>query len=69
LEEGCSYQQIKDECRRNAALIYLDAPQLSLAEVASLTGFSEPSAFFRAFRKWTGSTPSDYRQRARNLPT
>lgn len=69
LEEGCSYQQIKDECRRNAALIYLDAPQLSLAEVASLTGFSEPSAFFRAFRKWTGSTPSDYRQRARNVPT
>ena len=60
-EEGTSYRALKDECRRTAALRYLASPALSLADVAALLGFDEPSAFFRAFRRWTGTTPARYR--------
>lgn len=62
-EEGTSFQQLKDDCRRTAALHYLSADVLSLSEIAGLLGFDEPSAFFRAFKRWTGSTPSEYRER------
>ena len=60
-EEGTSYQRLKDECRRTAAIRYLAASELTLADIAALLGFDEPSAFFRAFRRWTGTTPSRYR--------
>ncbi|GAA6167890.1 AraC family transcriptional regulator [Sessilibacter corallicola] len=62
LEEGESYQQIKDECRKVAALNYMNSPQLSINDVAGLMGFEEPSAFFRSFKKWTGMTPGEYRR-------
>ena len=61
MEEGCSYQKIKDECRKQAAIEYMNSPQLSINDVASLMGFEEPSAFFRSFKKWTGMTPGSYR--------
>ncbi|WP_225307431.1 AraC family transcriptional regulator [Nitrincola iocasae] len=62
LEEGTSYQKIKDEERRAAAINYMNAPQLSINDVAGLMGFDEPSAFFRSFKKWTGMTPGEYRR-------
>lgn len=62
LEEETSYQKIKDECRKDAALGYINSPQLSINDVASLMGFDEPSAFFRSFKKWTGMTPGEYRR-------
>jgi AraC-like DNA-binding protein len=62
LEEGTSYQKIKDESRKEAALNYMNSPQLSISDVASLMGFDEPSAFFRSFKKWTGMTPGEYRK-------
>lgn len=62
LEEDTSYQVIKDECRRNAALHYMSSPQLSINDVAELMGFDEPSAFFRSFKRWTGMTPGEYRR-------
>lgn len=62
LEEETSYQKIKDECRKQAALEYMNSPQLSINDVASLMGFDDPSAFFRSFKKWTGMTPGQYRQ-------
>ena len=43
--------------------MYLGDPKLAVFEVAFLVGFSEPSAFVRAFRRWTGTNPRDYRQR------
>ena len=61
-EEGSSFQTLKDECRRAAALQYLASNDLSLAEVSGLLGFDETSAFFRAFKRWTGQTPSQYRE-------
>lgn len=61
-EENSSYQGIKDQVRRDAAIYYLSRPQLGIAEIAQLMGFSEPSTFHRAFKKWTGLTPGEYRQ-------
>lgn len=61
--EGCSFQQIKDEVRRAMAFECLRDSDLSVAEIAAQTGFQEPSAFHRAFKKWTGESPGSYRQR------
>lgn len=59
---GTSYQQIKDNIREEASVYYLSKPELSIDEIALLMGFSEASSFHRAFKKWTGKTPSIYRQ-------
>jgi len=61
--EGRSYQQIKDEVRRAMAFERLREGLLSVAEIAEQTGFQEPSAFHRAFKKWTGHSPGSYRSR------
>ncbi|WP_313393191.1 AraC family transcriptional regulator ligand-binding domain-containing protein [Pseudomonas sp.] len=61
--EGRSYQQIKDEVRRAMAFERLREGVLSIAEIAEQTGFQEPSAFHRAFKKWTGQSPGSYRAR------
>ncbi|HLD66798.1 MAG TPA: AraC family transcriptional regulator [Pseudomonas sp.] len=58
---GTSYQEVLDEVRKRLALQYLGTTQLPLFEIASLLGFSDASNFRRAFRKWTGKRPSDYR--------
>jgi AraC-like DNA-binding protein len=59
--EGHSCQSIKDELRRDLAIAALQDPRRSVADVAAAVGFAEPSAFHRAFRKWTGMRPADYR--------
>lgn len=59
--EGHSYQAIKDDIRRDLALHSLATGPESMNEIAGALGFLEPSAFFRAFRKWTGQTPSVFR--------
>jgi len=60
-QEGHSCQSIKDELRRDLAIEALQDPGRSVADVAAAVGFAEPSAFHRAFRKWTGQRPTDYR--------
>jgi AraC-like DNA-binding protein len=60
-DEGQGYQAIKDDLRRDAAIEYLARPELTLIEIANLLGFSEPSTFHRAFKKWTGVAPGEYR--------
>ena len=62
--EGTSYRALLDETRARLAKSYVADRRLSLSEVAFLVGFSEPSAFHRAFKRWTGSTPSAYRARS-----
>jgi AraC-like DNA-binding protein len=57
-----SYQQIKDEVRRAMAFERLREGELSIAEIAE-QAVSEPSAFHRAFKKWTGHSPGSYRAR------
>ncbi|MBR9912374.1 MAG: AraC family transcriptional regulator [Gammaproteobacteria bacterium] len=60
-KENTSFQQLKDECRMEAAFHYLGCPDLSNREIADRLGFDEISTFFRAFKKWTGVTPGQYR--------
>lgn len=59
--EGSSYRAILDDLRRDMAIGLLADSQASLADIAVALGFSEASAFHRAFRKWTGSRPGEYR--------
>ncbi|MEB0041283.1 AraC family transcriptional regulator [Pseudomonas sp. MH10] len=60
-EEGTSFQGLKDQLRRDMAIYHLSRAELSLQQIAEQLGFSEPSAFHRAFKKWTGLTPGAYR--------
>lgn len=60
-EEGSSYQLIKDDLRRDLAIDFLCNSQLPVEDVAHAVGFAEHSAFHRAFRKWTGVSPLQYR--------
>lgn len=61
-EQGSSFQAIKDQLRRDRAIYLLSRPELSIQEIAEQLGFSEASAFHRAFRKWTRLTPGAYRE-------
>jgi AraC-like DNA-binding protein len=60
--EGTAYQDVLDEMRRDLARRYLREREMAVCEVAYLLGFSGPSAFHRAFRRWTGVTPKEFRQ-------
>ncbi|MEH6386559.1 AraC family transcriptional regulator [Pseudomonas profundi] len=62
-EEGHSFQQLLDETRRELAQQYLVQPNLTLLEIAYLLGFADPSNFFRAFKRWFGMPPGQYRAR------
>ncbi|ASW01185.1 AraC family transcriptional regulator [Paraburkholderia aromaticivorans] len=60
-QEGYTYQSIKDDLRRDIAIGELQDTDRTIADIATSVGFAEPSAFHRAFRKWTGMRPTDYR--------
>lgn len=60
-ELGLTYQRLCDETRHELARRYLDDSSKSVTEVTFLLGFSEQSAFTRAFRRWSGMSPSAYR--------
>ncbi len=61
-EHGTTYQLLLEELRRELAMRYLRDQGLEISEVAFLLGFSEPSAFHRAFKRWTGTTPHAFRK-------
>jgi AraC-like DNA-binding protein len=63
MAEGTTFQRILDDLRRELALSYLEQPHLAVEEVAFLLGFSEASAFRRAFQRWTGSRLADHRRK------
>lgn len=60
---GTGFQEILDNTRFEMAQVYIENPRLSLADIALLLGFSEQSAFCRAFRRWSGESPQQFRQR------
>ena len=63
--EGTSYRELLDQLRHELASGHLADPHTSIGEVAFLLGFSELSAFYRAFKRWTGRTPAEFRQSVR----
>lgn len=66
-DEGLSFQGIKDELRRDLAILNLTHQDVSLAEISYSLGFSSPAVFHRAFRHWTGMTPRGYRAAQQKL--
>lgn len=63
-DRGTTFQRVVDELRMEMAKAHLADSSLAISEIAYLLGFSEPSAFHRAFRRWTGQSVSAWRQRS-----
>ncbi|EBA06747.1 AraC family transcriptional regulator [Sagittula stellata] len=57
-DEGVTFAEVHDDLRRRMAMDYLSTRKVSVGETAYLLGFSEASAFVRAFRRWTGMSPT-----------
>jgi AraC-like DNA-binding protein len=55
--EDVTFEQVLDELRHQLALYYLNGKKVPVNQTAYLVGFSEPAAFSRAFKRWTGSSP------------
>ncbi len=66
LAEGSQFQKLKDGVRRDTAIHYLSQTSMPISLISQRLGFSEPSAFTRAFRQWTGELPKAYRDVARH---
>jgi AraC-like DNA-binding protein len=60
-DEGCRYDLLLNQCRQNLALLHMSDPQSSMTEVACLLGFGDADSLSRAFKRWTGLTPAQYR--------
>lgn len=60
-DEGASYQQLVDAVREELARLHVAQDKLSFGEIAYLLGYAELSAFLRAFKRWAGVTPQQYR--------
>lgn len=60
-EEGTSFLEIAEEVRKNLAIHYLKSEHYQIKDIAYTLGYNESSAFLRAFKKWTGITPTAYK--------
>ena len=60
--DGTSFQALKDELRRDLAIVRLNTSTVPLATLADELGFADSAAFQRAFKGWTGSAPGAYRR-------
>ncbi len=58
--EGITFEQVLDGLRRDVAVRHLTEPGVAVSDVSQRVGFSEPAAFSRAFRRWTGTSPRAY---------
>jgi AraC-like DNA-binding protein len=63
-EKGKTFRELVQHVQQEEALTLLKTSRQSISEIAFMTGFSEQSAFNRAFRRWTGQSPSDYRKKS-----
>lgn len=61
-KEGSSFQQLKDNSRRDQAINLFEQRNLTIAEIGLKVGFTEAATFSRAFKQWTGVSPSTYRR-------
>jgi AraC-like DNA-binding protein len=62
--EGTSFQELVESVREELARVYVKDPKRSIGEIAYLLGYAELSPFLRAFKRWTGVTPSQFRAAA-----
>lgn len=60
-EQGTSFKDILEQTRKTLALEYIDQPHLTLGEIGYLVGFASSANFNRAFKRWTGISPGEYR--------
>jgi len=60
-KEGASYKELLEDIRRELAAHYMEQAEMSINEITFLLGFSEPANFSRAFKRWTGVSPSAFR--------
>jgi AraC-like DNA-binding protein len=63
-EEDSSYLQIIDELHKELAIGYLRETYLSVSEIAYLLGYAEAGVFTRAFKRWTGNSPTEFKNKA-----
>lgn len=61
-QEGRSFLELLDEARRSDSVRLLSDPQFGINQIAERVGYTDPASFTRAFRKWTGQTPTAYRE-------
>ena len=62
VERDASFRELVDDVRRELAIAYMGRPDQSVLETALVLGFTDQSNFARAFRRWTGKSPTDYRE-------
>lgn len=67
-QQDTSYQQLLDEARQRDALLLLEKYHLDIQKIAAMLGFTNPANFTRAFKQWTGQTPSQYRLLRQSKP-
>ncbi len=60
--QNTSFQDLLNQVRRSLALDYMEQSQVSITEMSFMLGFNDTSSFTRAFRRWTGKSPRDYRR-------
>lgn len=63
-KSGSSFQKLLDDARRRRALELISTTSMSIQQIAQILGYTDPAAFTRAFKRWTGERPSDLRVRA-----
>ena len=68
-EEGASLQALKDEVRQTQAMDALRRSRRPIKQVALAVGFRNEKSFARAFRQWTGDSPTEYRRKAALRPS
>ena len=61
-KEGTSFLDIRDQTKRDWALVLLEGPEYTVEQVSELLRYSDVSAFRKAFKKWTGLQPQQYRK-------
>ncbi len=61
---GVGFQQLVDECRFAFARQLLQGSSLDLARISAMLGYAAPGVFTRAFQRWSGTTPAEWRARA-----
>ena len=65
-EQGSSYKQLVDDVRKDLAMQYIEQRHMPIGEISYLLGFSHVSNFSRAFKRWSGRSPGDWREQLGN---